>query len=99
MKKIQVSVHLWVYFCMNYPSIDEVLEWVCKKAGKTYLYEHCKNKFYHLYDVVGSHGVMNTFYCDCDQDIRDALVEYAMTVWAPVGMKSTLEKNKDILGL
>jgi len=99
MEKIQVTVRLWVMFCMNYPDIEDVLKWVCEKTKKTYLYDHYKNKFYNLYKIVGSHGVMNTFYCDCDEDVRNALVEYAITVWSPVGMYSTFEKNKDILGL
>lgn len=99
MEKIQVSVHLWIKFCLNYPVIEDVLKWVCNKTKKNYLYDHYKNKFYNLYDIVGSRAVMDAFYCDCDKDVRNALVEYAITVWSPVGMYSTFEKNKEILGL
>lgn len=99
MEKIQLSVLFWVKFCMNYPDIKEVLKWVCKKTQQSRMYDHYYAKFCDIYKEVGSHGVMNTFYCECDRDIREALVEYAMTVYAPIGMCDTYEKNKHILGL
>ena len=99
MEKIQLTVLLWVKFCMNFPDIKEVLKWVCEKTNKGWLYDHYYSKFLHLNKSVGSHGVMNAFYCECDRDVREALVEYAITVWAPVGMFDTYNKNKHILDL
>ena len=99
MDKIQVTVRLWIMFCMNYPNPKDVIKWVCDKTQKGWLYDHYYAKFCHICKTVGSHGAMNTFYCDCDKDIREALVEYAITVWAPIGMRDLFAKNKDILGL
>lgn len=99
MEKIQLTVLLWVKFCMNFPDIKEVLKWVCEKTNQGWLYDHYHSKFLHLYESVGSNGVMNAFYCECDRDIREALVEYAITVWAPIGMFDTYNKNKHILDL
>ena len=33
------------------------------------------------------------------EDLRDALTEYALTVWAPVGMCHTYEEVKTLLGI
>ena len=99
MEKIQVTVRLWIMFCMNYPNPKDVIKWVCDKTQKGWLYDHYYAKFCHICKTFGTYGAMNTFYCYCDKDVRKALVEYAITVWAPIGMRDTYEKNKHILGL
>ena len=99
MKKYCVSTLLWVKFCMNYPDIREVISWICKKTKKEWLIDHFYEKFCYCYDTATSRGAMNMFYCELDQELRDALVEYALTVYAPNGMMTTFEANKELLGL
>lgn len=95
-----LCVNTWVYFCMNYPDYCEVINYMCDYAqerGQWYDREHLKDKFSHLYDLAGSRGVMNTFYCDLgSNDLRDGLVEYAMKVWAPQGMRLSEEEKKKL---
>lgn len=99
MEQNQVCVLFWVKFTFNYPDIKEVIKWICEKTDKNWLYDHLLSKFYHLYDTFGSHAVMGMFYCEIDKDLRDALTEYALTVWAPVGMCHTYEEVKGLLGI
>lgn len=99
MKNYQISTLLWVKFCMNYPDIKEVIAWICKKTNKEWLKDHLYEKFSHCYDVSTSRGAMNHFYCELDREFQDALAEYAITVYAPVGMRTTFEEYKDLLGL
>lgn len=99
MEKYYVSTLLWVKFCENFPDIREVIHWICEKTGKTWLEDHLYKKFCEYYDEVTCHGVMNIFYCELDSDLRDALVEYALTVYAPIGMMTTFNANKMLLGL
>ena len=99
MEKYFVSTLLWVKFCMNFPDIREVIHWICERTGRLYLEDHLYNKFCDFYDIGTCHGVMNMFYCDLDSELRDALVEYALTVWSPKGMCATYEANKELLGL
>lgn len=99
MEKIQLTVLLWVKFCENFPDIREVLKWVCEKTNKGWLYDHYYEKFCQMNESFGSHGVMNAFYCYCDRDVREALIEYAITIWAPISMFDTYNANKQILGL
>ena len=99
MEKYFVSTLLWVKFCENFPDIREVIKWICKKTDKEWLEDHLNRKFKNCYEEGTCHGVMTLFYCDLDQDLRDALVEYALTVWSPDGMKTYFETNKNLLGL
>jgi len=99
MKQNQVCVLLWIKFCMNYPNIREVIAWICKKTNKEWLKNHLLEKFEDHYERSTSRGAMNAFYCDIDKDLQNALVEYALTVYAPYGMKTVFEENKELLGL
>lgn len=99
MKQNQVCVLLWIKFCMNYPDIREVIAWICKKTNKEWLKDHLFEKFSYCYNKATSRGAMNAFYCDIDKDLQNALVEYALTVYAPYGMKTVYEENKELLGL
>ena len=98
MEQNELSIKMWVYFCMNYPNYKEVIDYMCEYAaerGNWYDREHLKHKFEHLYDLVGSRGVMNTFYCDLgSNDLRAGLVDYCMKVWAPEGMRLSEEEKK-----
>ena len=99
MEKYYVSTLLWVKFCENYPDIREVIKWICEKTKKEWIESHLYNKFCEYYDEATAHGVMTKFYCELDCDLRDALVEYALTVWSPRGMHTTFNANKATLGL
>lgn len=84
-----LCVKMWVYFCMNYPDYSEVIDYMCDYAQERGQW----------YDLVGSRGVMNTFYCDLGGNyLREGLVEYAMKVWAPYDMRLS-EEEKEILGI
>lgn len=99
MKKYYVSTLLWVKFCENFPPIQEVINWICERTGKQSLEGHLYKKFCEFYPEATPHGVMTKFYCELDSDLRDALVEYALTVWSPKGMFATFDANKELLGL
>jgi hypothetical protein len=99
MEKYYVSTLLWVKFCENFPPIQEIIHWMCERAGKQGLEDHLYKKFCEYYDDATAHGVMTKFYCELDSELRNALVEYALTVWSPKGMYSTFEANKELLGL
>ena len=99
MEKYYVSTNLWVKFCMNYPDIREVIHWICERVGREDLENHLNAKFNRFYDLCGCYGVMSMFYCDLNKELQDALVEYAITVWSPIGMNATFEANKELLGL
>ena len=96
MEKYYDSVRIWTMFCMNYGDIREVIKWICKRTNKEWLESHLNNKFDHNYDICTCYGVMSGLYCDIDKDLQDALVEYALTVYAPRSMKRTLEKNDEL---
>jgi hypothetical protein len=81
---------------MNYGDIREVIKWICKRTDKEWLESHLNNKFDRNYAIGTCYGVMSGFYCDIDKDLQDALVEYALTVYAPRSMKRALEKNDEL---
>jgi hypothetical protein len=39
---------------------------------------------------------MNDFYAEIDKDLRDALVDYAINVYAPQGMRTMYEEYKSL---
>jgi hypothetical protein len=49
-------------------------------------------KWHHLYETFGHRSVMNDFYTELDADLQQALVDYAVLIYAPRGMKSAYEK-------
>ena len=89
MKKIQLATLIWVKSCLNYPDIREVIRWICERTQKEWLREHLYNKFGNYYNLYTSNGAMTTFYCELDTDLREALVEYALTEWAFYAMPAT----------
>lgn len=71
------AINIWIYFCLNYNDYKQIMKWICAKTHKEWLELHLIAKF---------DGDMNRFYCNIDKDLREALVEYALTIWAPKGM-------------
>ena len=96
MRKEMLLVHIFVKFGYNYPSPKEFINYICEKTGKNYLKEHLLEKFSHIYDVYGCHAVMNRFMVEIDLDLQEALVDYALNVYAPVGMKTKYEEYKSL---
>lgn len=99
MRQNQIVTLLWVKWCMNFTDPKEFIKWICERTDKMFLYDHLLAKWNGEYKRVDSWGVMSVFYCDLDQDLRDALVEYAITIWAPHGMHTTFYDNADRLGV
>ena len=49
MEKYYVSTLLWVKFCENFPPIQEIIHWMCERAGKQGLEDHLYKKFPNLW--------------------------------------------------
>lgn len=96
MRKEFLAIRMFVMFGYNFPDVDEMLDYICKKCGKMWLRDHLKAKFMHLYEKYGSHAVMNCFMTELDLDLQEALVDYAINVYAPQGMKSVYEEWKSL---
>ena len=96
MEQNQLAVKMFVMFSLNYPRPEEFVEWICKRVDRGWLCPHLVDKFKHLCEIVGSYGAMNAFYADLDKDLKDALAEYAIKVWAPEGMRLNEEQMKTL---
>lgn len=92
MKRNQLVAKTWIYFTFNYGDPKEVIDYICKKTNKEWLKAHLEGKFNHIYDTFGSSAVMNRFYTELDKNLREALVDYALMVYAPIGMRLTEEE-------
>jgi len=95
-RKEQLVVNLWVMWCYNFHNPEKFINHICEKCGKMYLKDHLMEKFTHLYETFGCRSVMNDFYTEIDLDLREALVDYAINVYAPVGMKTMYEEYKSL---
>ena len=49
-------------------------------------------KWSHFCEIFGCRSAMNNFYVELDEDLKNALVDYAINVYGPRGMKTTYEK-------
>ena len=96
MRKEFLAIHIFVMFGYNFSRPDEFINYICEKCKKTYLVPHLHSKFNGLYDKFGCHAVMNYFFVELDSDLQEALVDYALNVYAPVGMKTKYEEYKSL---
>ena len=96
MRKDFLAVKMFVMFGFNFPSIDEVLTYICEKVGRPWIKDHLREKFNSLYESRGCHAVMGCFMCELDADLQEALVDYAINVYAPKGMKRAHEEWKSL---
>jgi len=96
MRKEFLAVLLFVKFGFNFSSPKEFIAHICEKNQKMYLVEHLVSKFYHLYETFGCHAVMFCFFCELDSDLQEALVDYAINVYAPHGMETKYEEYKSL---
>lgn len=92
MDKIYLTTKIWVKWCYNFDNPETFIGYICEKTGREYLKDHLLSKWSHLYETFGYRSVMNDFYTDIDKDLQNALVDYAINVYAPRGMKSTYEE-------
>lgn len=86
MRKDYLAIKMFVMFGYNYSSPKEFITYICEKTQKSYLIDHLTEKFSYIYDKFGSHAVMNRFFVELDSEMQEALVEYAINVYAPQGM-------------
>ena len=95
-RKEQLAVNLWIMWCYNFHQPKTFIKYICEKCDKMYLFEHLVAKFNHLYDKFGCRSVMNDFYTEIDKDLREALVDYAINVYAPQGMRTMYDEYKSL---
>lgn len=95
MRKEFLVVIMWVKFGYNFRDLS-FIDYICEKCNKQYLVNHLKAKWNGIYDDFGSHAVMNYFLCELDGDLQEALVEYAINVYSPDGMKTKYEEYKSL---
>ena len=95
-RKIFLAIHIFVKFGYNYPNPDEFITYICEKTDRMYLKEHLREKFNHIYNTFGAHAVMNYFMCELSYDLQEALVDYAINIYGPKGMKTMYEEYKSI---
>lgn len=96
MERNNLVVKVWMFFGFNYPEPKEFIHYICEKTGKMYAESHLNGKFKHYRELVGCYGVMEVFYSELDADLQEALVDYAVTVYAPKGVTLT-EEQKSLL--
>ncbi len=96
MRKEFLAVLLFVKFGFNFSNPKEFITYICEKTHKEHLFNHLNSKFQHLYDTFGCHAVMFCFFCEIDSDLQEALVDYAILVYAPQGMSTKYEEYKSL---
>ena len=92
MKKIQLATKIWVMWCFNYDCPETFIRHICEVTEKNYLKDHLLAKWSYFYETFGCQSAMNNFYVELDEDLKNALVDYAINVYGPRGMKTTYEK-------
>lgn len=92
MTKIQLATKIWVMWCFNFDCPETFIRHMCEKTGKERFKEHLLGKWHYVYETYGSHAAMNVFYTELDEGFKNALVDYAINVYGPRGMKTTYQK-------
>jgi len=92
MTKIQLATKIWVMWCYNFDCPETFIGYICEKTGQQHLKDHLLSKWNHLYETFGCRSVMNAFYTEIDTALQNALVDYAINVYAPRSMKNVYEK-------
>lgn len=94
MRKNHLATTLWIMWCYNFDCPETFISYICEKCGKMYIKDYLMKKWIHLYETFGCRSVMNDFYTDIDADLQEALVDYALNVYAPRGMETTYNEWK-----
>ena len=92
MDKIYLATKIWVMWCYNFHNPQTFISYICEKCDKMYVKDHLIAKWTSLYEMFGCRSVMMDFYAEIDKDLQEALVDYAINVYGPVGMKTTYEE-------
>lgn len=92
MEKAYLITKIWIMWCYNYDSPKTFIDYICEQTCKSYLKGHLMAKWNHLYEIFGNRSVMNDFYTELDEDLQKALIDYAVLIYAPRGMKETYEQ-------
>ena len=95
-RKEQLAVNLWIMWCYNFHQPKTFVKYICEKCDKMYLMDHLMAKWTNLYESNGFRSVMNDFYVELDLDLQEALVDYALNVYAPKGMAMMHEEWKQL---
>lgn len=95
MRKEFLVVLMFVKFGYNFNDLS-FIDYICEKCGKQWLKSHLRGKWNSIYDIFGSHAVMNYFFVELDADLQEALVDYAINVYSPDGMKTKFEEYKNL---
>ena len=101
MKDLQnyLAVKAFVFFGYNYPEPKEFIHYICEKTGNGAVMEqHLLSKWNHIYDQFGCHAVMNYFFTEINEELRNALVEYAVKVYFPKAFRIS-DEEKELLGI
>lgn len=71
-----------IVFTFNFPNYHEVIKWI---AGHQHVcsYDHLLAKWERFADIYSPDEAWLRFYIDCDADIREAMTDYIVEVFAP----------------
>ena len=98
-KKAYLVTKVWVYFGYNFPNIEDVIDYICKQNNEGEMFKkHLMGKWNSIYNIFGSHAVMNRFYAELSDTYRQALVDYAIKFYAPTAFHWT-DEEKELLGI
>lgn len=92
MNKVYLTTKIWVFWCYNFDCPETFISYICEKCGKMYIKDYLMAKWSHLYETFGFRSVMNDFFTELDADLQQALIDYAVLIYAPRGMKSVYNK-------
>lgn len=92
MEKVYLITRIWVMWCYNFDSPETFISHICEQTSKSYLKGHLMAKWNHLYETFGNRSVMNDFYTELDEDLQQALVDYAVLIYAPKSLRSVYDK-------
>lgn len=71
-----------IFFTFNYSDYREVIHWIAEHQH-TCNEDHLRAKWMHYANTYSSAEAWLRFYTDCNEDIREAMVDYIVQVYAP----------------
>lgn len=95
-----LAVKAFVFFSFNYPNYKEIIRYVCEQTGEgKVMQRHLEGKFVELYDLYGADAVMNRFFVELNEKMRQALVKYAVTQYFPHAFLSLASDDACEIGI
>jgi hypothetical protein len=86
-----------VFFCFNYPSYYEVIDWMMQHPKNHCTKDHLLEKIEYFLDKYSPAEAWLRFYCDLDLDMREVFVDYICEVYAKRNMKRNPEDYERML--